>query len=544
MTGMLPAPMGPTERGWRWTALAEVGLLVLLFFAVGGAPPPGINEAHYLALAKNFWQPNWCDTDPFIASSKTHLVFHATFGALTQVATLPAAAWIGRLLGWAMLAVALRGLTRTVCDLPYACLAVAAIWIAGVQQFNLSGEWVIGGIEAKVPAYAFVLLALTQLALGNWSRVWPWLGIASAFHVLVGGWTVLAAMFAYLVVGRQSSLPRAQIFPLALGGAIALIGLWPALLTSQANDPRDASLAAHIYTYWRLPHHLLPSAFSGRAYLLHLVSVSLTLGAAWPLRREPRFRGLFWVLVGCLGIAACGLAIGLLPKLAPTIAAKLLRYYWFRPTDALTPLTLGLAIVTHCQQRAAIGANDTAANLGNPRDWGAWAAVAPASVVLLALPLFVQGGLSLPEGVRSGPSNRESVKVQRQAYQDWRETCEWIRRTMPRDEILITPRHQQTFKWFAERAEVVNWKDIPQDAPSMVGWHHRFTEIFPQRLGTVRTTIRYPDLVQFRSRYGVRFMVVDRRAVGPSLPLVQIYPPVSPAAGSHFEKHYAVYRLP
>lgn len=540
MTGTPPSPTGSIGRDWRWTALAEVGLLVLLFFAVGGAPPPGINEAHYLALAKNFWQPDWCVTDPFIASSKTHLLFHATFGALTQVATLPAAAWIGRLIGWTMLAVALRVLTHAICDQPYACLAVATIWIAGMQQFNLSGEWVVGGIEAKVPAYAFVLIALRELSLGNWQRIWPWLGIASAFHVLVGGWTVVAALFAYLVVGRQDSRLRAQIFPLAVGGAIALIGLWPALLTSQANDPRDASLAAHIYTYWRLPHHLLPSAFSGRAYLMHLALVSLTLWVAWPLRREPRFRGLFWVLVGCLGIAACGLAVGLLPKISPTIAAKLLRYYWFRPTDALTSLTLGLAIVTPCQRWAAIRANLTTTNSGGLWERG----ILTAAVAIVAIPIFAQGELTLPEAARSGPSNQESAEVRQRAYQDWRETCDWIRRTMPKGEILITPRHQQTFKWYAERAEVVNWKDIPQDAPSMVSWHHRFTQIFPQRLGTVRTTIRYPDLLQFRFRYGVRFMVVDRRVVGPSLPLVQVYPLASRDSGSHFEKYYAVYRLP
>lgn len=544
MTGTPLSPTGSIGRDWRWIALAEVGLLVLLFFAVGGAPPPGINEAHYLALAKNFWQPGWCVADPFIASSKTHLLFHASFGALTQVASFPTAAWIGRLIGWTLLAVALRGLTRAICDLPYASLVVATIWIAGVQQFNLSGEWVVGGIEAKVPAYAFVLFALRELSLGNWHRIWPWLGIASAFHVLVGGWTVLAALLAYLVVGRQDSRLRAQLFPLALGGAIALIGLWPAWLTSQANDPRDASLAAHIYTYWRLPHHLLPSAFTGRAYLMHLALVSLTLGVAWPIRREPRFRGLFWVLVGCLGIAACGLAIGLLPKIAPTIAAKLLRYYWFRPTDALTSLTLGLAIVTHCRRQAAIRANPTTANSGRAWEWGIWAAAVPISLAIVAIPIFSRRELTLPEAARSGPRNQESAEVQQQAYQDWRDTCAWIQRTMPNDEVLITPRHQQTFKWYAKRAEVVNWKDIPQDAPSMVGWHQRFTQIFPQRLATVRTTIRYPDLIRFRSRYGVRFMVVDRRVVGPSLPLVRVYPLASHAGGSHFEKNYAVYRLP
>ena len=57
----------------------------------------------------------------------------------------------------------------------------------------MAGEWMIGGLEAKGLAYVFVLLALGALARGRWRAVWPLLGAASAFHVLVGGWSVVAA---------------------------------------------------------------------------------------------------------------------------------------------------------------------------------------------------------------------------------------------------------------------------------------------------------------------------------------------------------------
>jgi hypothetical protein len=111
---------------------------------------------------------------------------------------------------------------------------------------------------------------------------------------------------------------------------------------------------------------------------------------------------------------------------------------------------------------------------------------------------------------------------------------------MPEGEVLLTPRHQQTFKWYAGRAEVVNWKDVPQDAASLVRWHHRFYEIFPRRLGTVRVTVRYDELRRYRETYGVDFMVVDRRVVGPSIPLVRVYPETDDADNAT----YAVYRLP
>ena len=96
-----------------------------------------------------------------------------------------------------------------------------------------------------------------------------------------------------------------------------------------------------------------------------------------------------------------------------------------------------------------------------------------------------------------------------------------------------------TFKWYAGRAEVVNWKDVPQDAASLKEWHERFQHVYPTRLGGVRVTIRYKQLREFRERFGVRFMIVDRRMVGPKLPLVQVYP-----VGDETNETFGVYELP
>jgi hypothetical protein len=105
--------------------------------------------------------------------------------------------------------------------------------------------------------------------------------------------------------------------------------------------------------------------------------------------------------------------------------------------------------------------------------------------------------------------------------------------------LLLTPRHQQSFKWYAERAEVVNWKDIPQDVVTLREWARRFVEIYPVELSTMRVTIRYDRLREFRRKYNVNWMVVDRRVVGPQLPLVQVYP-----LGDERNATYAIYRLP
>jgi hypothetical protein len=563
MTSQSDSGMPAGRSTGKRIAIAETGLIVLLFFVYAGDPPPAINEAHYLVLAKNFWQPDWCGGDLFAASNKPHVLFHATFGALTQWFSLGATAWIGRWIGWTMIAVALRRLVRVVSDRDYAILLVALIWIVGVERFNLAGEWVIGGIESKVPAYALVLAAMAQMAVGRWRWVWPLLGLASAFHVLVGGWAVVAAMVAYAANGRFRSPARDQILPLVIGGGIAMIGLVPGLRMSAADAPAESIQAATIYTYSRISHHLLPSSFPAHWYVRHASLAVVTLAVAWRFRRDARLAPLLWFAIGSGGIAIAGLLVGLLPAISPDLAARLLRYYWFRETDAILPLTLGLVVAAILRTDRWPGSglsepmprSPLASGLGTPLGRRFDAAVLTA-IVMVAITMFATSTIDnarrgIPVSCRFDQvTNRgaESYSEQREAFHDWLAVCDWVKRTMPEDEVLLTPRHQQTFKWYAERAEVANWKDVPQDAASLVQWHQRFFEIFPRRLGTVRVTVRYDDLRRYREKYGVDFMVVDRRVVGPSLPLVRVYPEAdaddfadtNPDANAT----YAVYRLP
>ena len=49
---------------------------------------------------------------------------------------------------------------------------MAIVWLAAIDYGNLAGEWVIGGIEGKVPAFGFVLLALAQMVQRRWQHTW------------------------------------------------------------------------------------------------------------------------------------------------------------------------------------------------------------------------------------------------------------------------------------------------------------------------------------------------------------------------------------
>ncbi len=529
-----PESRGPLEDDVaisRGQAFAEVILLVLLFFAYAGDLPPMVNEAHYLVKAKNFWDPQWCENDLFASSGKAHTSFYVLFGWPTRWVSLEATAWFGRVVGWSMLAWGLQRLCWNLFHRRYASLAVATLWIAGVEYGNLAGEWVVGGIEAKVPAYGMILLALAAMVERRWNRVWILLGGASAFHVLSGGWSVIAAMICWFVTERGRPDASRLISPaLFIGGAIALLGLVPALALTMGASGEDSTAAARIYSYYRIKHHLLPADFFAIWYVRHAALIFASLAIALVYRgRSERFSRLGWFTAGAVLIAMVGLVVGLLPPYIPDLAAKLLRYYWFRLTDAIVPLTLGVLVV-----RMLV---DTRRSLR---------AIALATLVLAIVLVggssYQRSQLGVPPSVSNDLLGRDAgadADVQQQVFRDWLAVCRWVRASSDPDAVFLTPRHQQTFKWYAGRAEVVNWKDVPQDAASLREWYRRFQEIFPRRLGHVRVTIQYSSLLGYRETYGADFLIVDTRVTGANLPLVRIYP-----TPTESNLTYAVYELP
>ncbi|EMI17174.1 putative membrane protein [Rhodopirellula maiorica SM1] len=526
----------------RWWPVLEVIAVVALFFIYAADAPPMVNEAHYLVKAKNFWQPDWCANDLFTASGKAHTTFYFVFGWPTLFLSLEATAWIGRFVGWTLIAIGLYRLTTALISRRFATLGVAVAWIAAIEYGNLAGEWVIGGIEAKVPAYGLVLMALAELVHRRWNRVWILLGIASAFHVLSGGWSVVAVAIAWLFC--EWPRPREDRKPfftpaLFLGGAIALIGVVPALWLTMAGETVDSVRVARIYTFYRLPHHLLPSNFQFHWYVRHAVLLAGCITLAWITRHQGhseasnrdgwnRFRAF---AVGAILIAVIGLILGGLKVYAPDMAAKLLRYYWFRLSDAVVALWFALLLVRCVAQRRQSKAMQISGFAG-----------LAICLVLVGISSFDRIRLAVPPSASNamlGWDVDASPAKQQQVFEDWLKVCDWVRLATDRDEVFLTPRHQQSFKWYAERAEVVNWKDVPQDSKSLDQWYKRFREIFPPRLSTIRVTIHYASLIEYRKKYGVNYIVVDRRITGKHMPLVRIYP-----LEEHENDTYAVYELP
>jgi len=502
---------------WK-RSLAEIALIFAVFSLQGAWPVPDVNEAHYLGKAIHTWDPLWIENDFFLDSPDTHRVFCFAFGWLSFCLSPTAMAWTGRIVTWLLLAWSWRRLSVAVVPRAWFSVLSAALFGYLVERGHMAGEWVIGGVEAKGFAYVLVFLGLEALVRDRWNRTWLCLGAASCFHVLVGGWAVVAAGLAWLSLGRERP-PFRSMGPGLLGGfLLSLPALVPSLLLDWGTDASILREAHEIYVYKRLAHHLV----FGRFPLL-LVGRFLALVVAFFLLarivgREGGLLRLRAFVVGSMGIALVGMVLGLVGEFDPDAVAGLLRYYWFRLVDASVPI--GVALLAALWISRLRDARSPQARR-----------IAAALVVICGLHL---AGYALERPPGTTPRGDKRMR-----HPAWQQACEWIAQSsaIPRDTVFLVPMESQTFKWRTRRAEVVTRKDIPQDARTIVAWWYRLRDIYGTKPGDPEhqwhaslTELGPERLRELGAKYGAGYLLTE---ANPRLPLERLYA----------NRGYAVYRL-
>ena len=301
-------------------AFFEILLIFVVFVFYGAWPTPDVNEQYYVGKAIHFWNPSWLSADPFLTSPDSHWLFYATFGSLSFFFSQNVLVWVGRVLAWFFTACAWRRLSRALIPIDFVAVVTAAAFAFYLESFDLAGEWIIGGVEGKSFAFPFVFWGLACFLEGKFNRAWILLGIGSAFHPLVGGWTVLACLVAWafdahrryrlLLIERRKEegdvrrsfggrvFARLRAFfrelaatapGLVVGGAISLLGVVPALKLDAGASAETIRESRRIYVFERLQHHLvassLPWTFLLRFALMTLAVVLLATVGAFLFKR-------------------------------------------------------------------------------------------------------------------------------------------------------------------------------------------------------------------------------------------------------------------
>lgn len=453
------AATAETRAATPWLhGLAEWLLVTLLFAAAGAWPTPDTNEAHYLTRARHAADPSWAAGDFFLESPEAHGLFAAIMAPLAANLSLDAAAWTGRVAGWLLLAAGFMHAVRTVIPLTWSRIVAAAVFSLALRHTTGAGEWLIGGCEAKVFAWAGVLWAAGEVARGRWGPAWLTLGAATAAHAVVGGWGMVAAAMAWWFLGS-----RVGIGWLIGGAALAAIGVVPVLGLTAGVDAAIRAEAARIYVLERLPHHLLPRTFADGMIARHLLAVLVWRLLARQLPDSPAARRLDGFTAAALAISACGCVISLAEPIAPSFTYSLLRFYWFRLADGLVPLSLAIAAARW------VTAHQPAGGVPGSAAWMRWAVVA----IIAADCAHESRHWPLP--------GREAIPARSDRFMQaaaWRDVCEWVRDNTPAGARFIVPRMAGSFVWRTGRPEVVCWKNMPQGPQSLVDWRRRIVDCY------------------------------------------------------------------
>jgi hypothetical protein len=472
----------------------------VLFTAASFAltPIPGVNEPHYLCKSRAFHDPTWCADDFFLHSSFPHYVFYALTGLPAAVLPFGVVAAIGRIVSSGVIAFGWCRLT-TAAQVPLrGTLFSASVFTGLVLCGSLSGEWLIGGFESKTSSWGFGLIAVAA-----WLQQKPatvsfrggvvggfWLGLAIMLHPVVGGWLLLSILLTdtVLLIARrwnwhtepplgsdntwhtanESRVLQSLVCFTLTAVIVALPGLIPALqlILNSNTTPERQAIANFIQVFGRLKHHLDPVSFRGAGWIwLAILSGLLFVSLRWirqHLKPEDRMPvQLPALMLAACWIATCGLAIGWHRVPADRMTgwawrAALLKFYPFRMLDILLPIVLSLAItqIVFCGRsfrpllKFRFGPGKTISGLS-----------------LLASVAAIACAATMHQSPPSGYT--------RTRFTDWQRSCAWVREQSPVEAVFITPRESFGFKWFAERAEYVCYKDCPQDAEGLIEWNRR-----------------------------------------------------------------------
>ena len=511
-------------------------MIAAIFLAVSllSSPIPGLNEPHYLCKARSFSDPGWCHRDFFLASADAHYCFFWLFGPLTQVLPFEMTALAGRCISAFVLAAGWAVAGRAIGLSSSSGILSAGAFAFLTQLGSFSGEWLLAGFESKVAAWGFGLAAIgfwirgtVTICPGMMTVAGIFCGASAMLHPVVGGWIAVCICIVWLfdwAVSRRSARSTGGIKSII--GIVAfstttivaaLPGLIPALkmVMDDSLSKEDRELASFIQVFWRLKHHLDPTELtpSQWIYAMNLLSVTIVafIFAQQHLRRVSRSTTtdgrrdglpmsgaesalLLKFLLASLFVATVGVAIGWHVVEARDMEgwqwrAALMKFYPFRTFDAMLPIVAGMFVALVLQQRMIHASKKTA---------------------LIVLLLF--GGLPVilaemqQESCPPGYSGDQ--------FQDWQAACSWIRRETPPAALFLTPRESFAFKWFAERAEYVCYKDCPQDAAGILEWNQRLWWLHDWTLKSSTDGVYdRSDLKELRNQTGCDYIVT--RILGP-----------------------------
>jgi len=420
-----------------------------------------VNEANVLPFARQHANPNWIPQDWYYnlpAGYRT--LFIAIFGNMASAWGFLITSIVGRLICFALVASGLIFLARTLrLKIISLLVALTLLFYTSPEQGLIASEWIVRALEPKAIAYGFLLFGITFMLRGNDSLMALFLGLTISFHVLVGGWALVAVSLWFLF--RRTAIllqPKQVISILAIYLVAASFAIPPIIRELTATSSDKALSASYIYVYLRTPHHLNPEFWSLDLWLkplIYLMIFTITTIALWKQKETQHtdlaFFGLMTMVPFLLGVI-----------IAPwDTQGMLLQYYPFRLGDIIFPLITGLLFLSLLQ------------GILSSSNWTKQGFMF-VGITIISLTGIIQGkdfyqsAIALPKF----PHQDQLVTP------ELKEMCYWIRDNTPENETVIShPLEDISFTWVSERATIVKYKFVPPVSAAVHEWYQRLNDL-------------------------------------------------------------------
>jgi hypothetical protein len=417
------------------------------------------NEVDVLPLARQYIFPNWIPEDWYLNQPAGYrLIFQSVFGNLAGNLGFLATSLLGRLFCYTLVATGIVLIGRKLALwLPSLLVAIGLFIYINRYQGMVAHEWLVGGLETKAIAYGLVLLSVYWMLCGRYGLMMLMLGLATSFHVLVGGWTFLAILGWLFLRDRKQIVNLANfarlLFIYAIASIFAIKPVFEQLLTP---SPVSEVSSSSIYVFLRLPHHLNPLSWNSSWWLVFgIYLLFFAIGIRF-LRNQAENRvyidlAVFVVLTLVPFIA--GLAI------APfDVQGKFLQYYPFRLGDIMLPFNTCLLSV--CELQQAFVKRKKIYLCG--------------CLILLSVACSLQAVEFQQEFLALSQFPGEEQKIDPQ----WKSLCNWVRdRTSRNANFISPPIDLDSFTWLSERPTVAQYKFLPQNKERILTWYERIKDL-------------------------------------------------------------------
>jgi hypothetical protein len=459
---------GPYPRNSYKIWLAVLAVLTLLCFNSLAHHNMAGNEVDRLIVSKQYVDPSWIPGDWYLNQPIGYQALFANiFGRLVQVWGFLVTSIVGRFFCYSLIASALVFLGRRLAlGLPLLLLVVALF----LKKHSAAAlEWMIGPLEGKVVAYGLVLWAIERMLNKSHRTMALLLGLATSFHVLVGGYATLSVL-GWISLRWKTRMPdvREAVQSVLLYLAGSAFAIRPVL--SQISSPPILSGAlqpSYIYVFLRNPRHLNPLGWNSWVSLfLYLLLLFVSFGLLYRRRLveeapEPyRSRsGLFEFTLISMVPFALGLAVAPFDR-----QGHFLQYYLFRFGDVMLPLAAYLLAACALQdllfERSCV--------TGRTRKGLLLTGV----LILCAVYVIEAHGFWTDlSALRQFPGPQQKV------YPDQKEMFKWLKDNTPRDSTVVSCPDLDQLSWLSERPTIAKFKLIPNTGAAILQWYQRIDDL-------------------------------------------------------------------